>query len=146
MRLLVRIYLQYRKNYKEQLEIQMNNMLHNAADMYRRETITILGKSIDDFCKLHDKKSQISICGLKSGLKVSVRNLLKLTAQTLIGDFLIECEDERSKRVVDFIQVFKIFENEIFGDAYCDLNYRRNVKLRKPINLLKHDDVQMLLK
>ena len=58
MRLLVRIYLQYRKNYKEQSEIQMTDMLHNAADMYRRETITTLGKSIDDFCKLRDKKSQ----------------------------------------------------------------------------------------
>ena len=66
------IYLQYSKNYKEQSEIQMADMLHNAADMYRRETITILGKSIDDICELEDEKSQISICGLKSGLKVSI--------------------------------------------------------------------------
>ena len=69
-----------------------------------------------------------------------------MTAQTLIGHFLIECEDECSKIVVEFLQVFKIFENEIFEDAYYDKNYRRNVNLRKPINLPKHDDVQMLLK
>ena len=74
-------------------------MVHNAADMYRRETITILGKSIDDICYLEDEKSLISICGLKRGLKVNMRNL-KLTAQTLIGHFLIEYEDEHSKRVV----------------------------------------------
>ena len=72
--------------------------------------------------------------------------MLKLTAQTLIGHFLIEFEDERLKRVIEFLQVFKIFENEIFGDAYYDLNYRRNVNLRKRINLPKQDDVQMLLK
>ena len=69
MRLLARIYLQYRKNYKEQSEIQMADILHNAPDMYRRETITILGKSIDDICDLEDEKSLISTCGLKEGLK-----------------------------------------------------------------------------
>ena len=37
---------------------------------------------------------------VKRGLKVNMRNLLKLTAQTLIGHFLIEYEDEHSKRVV----------------------------------------------
>ena len=58
MRVLARIYLQYRKNYKEQSEIKMANMLHNLADMYRREPITILEKSID-ICELEDKKKQI---------------------------------------------------------------------------------------
>ena len=45
-----------------------------------RETITILRESIDDICESEDKKSQISIFGLKSGLKVSMQNLQKLTA------------------------------------------------------------------
>ena len=80
----------------------MANMLHNAADMYRRETITILGNSICDISELEDEKSQISICGLKSRLKVSIQNLLKLAAQTLIGHFLIECEDAHSKISISF--------------------------------------------
>lgn len=46
----------------------MANILHNAADMYRRESITVLGKSIDGICELEDEKIQISICELKSGL------------------------------------------------------------------------------
>lgn len=45
-----------------------------------RETITILRESIDDICESEDKKSQISIFGLKSGLKLSMQNLQKLTA------------------------------------------------------------------
>ena len=54
--LLVRISLQYRKNHKEKSGIQMANVLRNAADMYRRETITILWKNIDDICESEDEK------------------------------------------------------------------------------------------
>ena len=89
MRLLARICQQYRKNYKEQSEIQMADLLHNAADIYRREAVTILGKSIDDICELEDERSQISIRRLKSGLKIRIRNLLKLTAQTLVDISLL---------------------------------------------------------
>ena len=44
----------------------MADLSHNAADMYRRDTVTILGMIIDDIRELEDEKSQISICGLKS--------------------------------------------------------------------------------
>ena len=33
----------------------------------------------------------------------------------------------------------------IFGDAYYDLNYRRNVSLRIPVNLPKDDDIKILM-
>ena len=39
----------------------------------------------------------------------------------------------------------KLYENEIFGDAYFDLNYRKNVALRKAIKLPKDDDVRLLM-
>ena len=92
-----------------------------------------------------DYANNVSITDQKSGLKISILNLLKLTAKFLIGHFLVENSDERSKNVVDFLQVLKLFENELFGDAYYDINYRRNVNLRKPINLPRDDDVNMLL-
>ena len=41
--------------------------------------------------------------------------------------------------------MLKLYEDEIFGDAYYDLNYRRNVSLRKPVNFPKDDEIKMLM-
>ena len=53
--------------------------------------------------------------------------------------------DAKSQQVVEFLQVLKLYEDEIFGDAYYDLSYRRNVSLRKPVNLPKDDEIKMLM-
>ena len=146
MRLIARIYLSFRVLYDEQTDIKLSDPLGNAADLYRRETMLILGRTIDTLCEKPDSDlGPMSISGQKSGLKISILNLLKLTGQILIGHFLVECDDEWSKRIVEFLKVLKLFENEIFGTAYYDLNYRRNRTLRKPINLPKDDDVRLLI-
>ena len=149
MRLTARVYLAFQDEYSRQSEIVVSDKLSNAGDMYRRETITVLGRAIDRLSEKSnddDKETaELSITGQKSGLKISILNLLKLTAKFLIGHFLIKNQDERSKAVVDFIQVLKLFENELFGDAYYELNFRKNVKDRKPINLPKNSDVQLLI-
>ena len=106
----------------------------------------VLGRAINKLCEQPDPElNRMTISGQKSGLKISILNLLKLTGQILIGHFLVQCDDIRSNRIVEFLKVLKLFENEIFGDAYYDLNYRRNRSLRKPINLPKDDDVKLLL-
>jgi hypothetical protein len=46
--------------------------------------------------------------------------------------------------VVDFLSVLKMFEKDTFGDAYYELNYKKNTVLRKPQNLPKEDDVVTL--
>ena len=81
----------------------------------------------------------------KSGLKLSILNLLKLTGDQLVGYFPVELQYNRSKKVVEFLKVLKLFENDYFGDAYYDLKYRRNRTLRKPMNLPKDEDVTLLL-
>lgn len=52
--------------------------------------------------------------------------------------------DARSQRVVDFLQVLKLFVDEPFGDAYYDINYWQNINLSKPMNLPKDEDVSLL--
>ena len=59
-----------------------------------------------------------SITGQKSGLKISILTLLKLSGKFLIGYFLIKKLDARSKQVLKFFDVLKYMENEIFGDAF----------------------------
>ena len=48
-------------------------------------------------------------------------------------------------KVLDFLKFCKLFENEMFGDAYFDLSFRKNRGLRKPINLTKTEDDKMIM-
>ena len=145
MRLTARLYLQFCDLYKKQNEVVLTDELNNAADMYRRETIAILGSAINALSENHNEdESRITVTGQKSGLKVSILNLLKLTGKFLIGYFLVLNEDGRSEQVVQFLKVLKLFEDDLFGDAYYDINYRKNVNLKKPINLPLDEDVNML--
>ena len=149
MRLTARIYMAFRDEYAKQSEIKLEEKLNNAADIYRREVITVLGRAINQLCEMStdgdNMPTTVTVTGQKSGLKVNILNLLKLTAKLLIGHFLIQNLDARSKMVVDFVQVLRLFQDELFGDAYYDLSYHKNVKNRKPLNLPRNYDVQLLL-
>ena len=149
MRLTARIYMAFRDEYAKQSEIKLEEKLNNAADIYRRELVTVLGRAINQLCEKStdgdNMPTTVTVTGQKSGLKVNILNLLKLTAKLLIGHFLIQNLDARSKIVVDFVQVLRLFQDELFGDAYYDLSYHKNVKNRKPLNLPRNDDVQLLL-
>ena len=123
----------------------LKDRLDNAADIYRREVITILDKAVSKVTeKQPDEVPRPSITDQNCGLKVYVLNFLKRTAHLLMGYFLMKNEDIRSQRLSDFLTVLKLYENEMFGDAYYDLNYRKNVAPKKPIKLPKDDDVRLM--
>ena len=127
MHLLARVYLKFKSFYTQKSEIRLTDALNNAGDVYRRETVHVLCRAIEELCEQEDEElKKLSITGQKSGLKLSILNLRKLTGDQLVGYFLVELQDDRSKKVVQFLKVLKLFENDYFGDVYCDLKYRRN--------------------
>ena len=149
MRLLSRLYLTFLDLYNNQSAVALEECEGNAADMYRRETVYILAEAINQLCDKPDIADDIdsssnSITNQKSGLKVSIFNMLKLSGKFLIGHFLILNQDEKSQKVVQFLEILKMLQEDLFGDAYYDLNYRKNCFSRKPQNLPKEDDVQLL--
>lgn len=146
MRLSARLYLAFREAYSKQSTVLLTNTTNNAGDMYRREVITILGEAVNSLSEKEKLDGVHSVTDQKSGLKISVLNLLKLTSQFLIGYYLTKNEDTRSKQVSDFLQVLKLYEQELFGDAYYELNFRRNSTLRKPLQLPNNDDVKRFTK
>ena len=87
----------------------------------------------------------MSITDQKSGFKVNILNLLKLTAKFVVDNFIVKINEIKSKQVTDFMQVLNLFKNEIFGDAYYDINYRKNVTAKKPANLPSDDDINLIL-
>ena len=146
MRLTTRLYLSFREFYSKQSAITQTHAQGNAADMYRRESITILGEAINALSDRSDEDiNHITVTGQKTGLKISIQNLLIISAYYLIRYYLVKWADDKSKRVADFLVVLKLYEDELFGDAYCDINYRRNINVRKPKVFPKQDDVNLLL-
>ena len=86
------------------------------------------------------------VIGKKSELKINILNLLKLAAKHVIGYHLMINMNDKSENAVNFLSVIKLFENQIFGDVFYDLNFRQNINNGKPVNLSNDDDVQMLMK
>lgn len=152
MRLTARLYLAFKNAYDEQKKITLEDACNNAADICRRETITILASAVNTLCDNPENddattsKQHASVTDQKSGLKVAILNLLKLISKYLIGHFLVQNMDKKSQMITDFLRVLNLFEDDIFGDAYYDINYRANIESRKPVNLPSNDDVEMLLK
>ena len=58
MQLVARVYLCFREIYSNQTEVKLTDLLDNAADTYRRETIGILGSAVN---KLTERSSSVSV-------------------------------------------------------------------------------------
>ena len=118
----------------------------DAGDIYRRDAIPILSNAINTLCDKDDDEElqHLNLTGQKSGLKVGILNTLKKTANLLVGYYLMKRKDEEAREVMDFLKVFKYYEDEIFGSAYYDINHKKNVEARKPKNLANNDDVDMV--
>ena len=68
--------------------IPLSRQWCNAADMYCREVITLLRQAINTITEKQDEDlDYLSVAAQKSGLKVSIHNLVKLTAKYLTGYF-----------------------------------------------------------
>ena len=114
IRLTTKLYLCFHEICKNQSEITLPDTLGYAADMYRRKTISVLGRAINTLSE-RSLEDRLSITDRKSGLKVSILNLLKATGKLLIGYFLMQELDARSHQVAEFLQVLKLYKAEVPG-------------------------------
>ena len=98
MRLLTRVYLAFCKEYDGQEEICVKDLCNNASDIFRKDVISLLGKAVTKMCERSEDDDEdsrhISITQKKSGLKISILNLLKYCGKLLIGHFLSRNNDE----------------------------------------------------
>ena len=87
-RLTARLYLSFRNVYENKSEVKLNDGQNDASDMFRRELITVLDKTINMAReKPPDELVDASVTNQKSGLKVNILNLIKLTSNPLWGIF-----------------------------------------------------------
>ena len=107
MLLTAKICMVFRDEYAKKSEIKLQEKLNKATDIYHREIITVLGRAINQLCEKSTDSNNVATAVTIKGQKD-----LKL----LMGHFLIQNLDARSKMVVDFVQVLHLFQDELFEE------------------------------
>ena len=74
MILTCRLYLTFKEIYSKQSKVKLFDPQINAADMYSRETLVILGEAVNKISDNSEKSDDTSILGQRSGLKISILN------------------------------------------------------------------------
>ena len=80
----------------------------------------------------------------KPGFKINTKYLLLKTANIMKTIYQLNDSDMEANDIEKFIDLLKVTEGDIFGDAVYQLNKNRNTNLRKPQNIPLEDDVKKL--
>ena len=145
MHLLGRLYPNFKEYYSKQSEFSLPEFHGNAGDMFHRDCMVILGKAINNICERKEIfEDDIIVSNDKNGLKILILNTLKLVGKYLIGYYLMKRQDTSAQEVVDFLKVFKYYEDDIFGDAYYALSHKKNITSKKAKSLTRDADVDLI--
>ena len=118
MRQLSRLYMKF----KESVEVTSD-----ASDLFNRKYLVSLRNAIEILCD--------DDTNMKCGLKVQLQNTIKQAAKILEAHYLVEGKRHEAETVTDFMKIFGLVEEEIFGGALYKIRQKRNKSTRKPGNL-----------
>ena len=115
MRILGRLYLNFKGNYASQSEISLPKINENAGDIFHRDGILILSKAINNMCERQENCDDDGIISQgKNGLKITMLNTLKKASKYLIGYYMMKREDEAAQEVIDFLKSFGVLRGRYF--------------------------------
>ena len=80
----------------------------------------------------------------KTGLKVKLQNVIKTATKKLEANYHICGDKEKANMIQDFMVVFVMVQDEIFGGAQYAITQKQNKSTRRPDSLPKEDDVKEL--
>ena len=108
--------------------------------MFERVKFEFLRDSISEYTVVEGGQTKKFKCGLKHVLQYTIQTAAKI----LKGTFLVRERDDLSKTMDNFLAIFKLNKDEIFGDAEYQLNKNRQIRLRKAANIPLESDVKLL--
>ncbi|XP_065665382.1 uncharacterized protein LOC136086818 [Hydra vulgaris] len=82
---------------------------NDASEMFKKENLGYLRLAIDELTK--------DANGIKCGLKVQLQNLIKPSSKILQANYLVNGNNNSADIVRDFLSVFSLVEQKIFGGA-----------------------------
>ena len=133
MRLLSRLYIQFKEELQELSEVKSND----ASDMFKITHLKKLIQAIETISAGEDNT-------IKCGLKVQIQNLIKESGKIIQAHFLVEGKDDDASAVSNFMKVFGVVEKEVFHGALYQLHQKRNKSTRKPANIPDDDVINQL--
>ena len=123
--------------YKHFKTLEIQPIFNNATDMFLRKNFTNLTIAINLYTSSENEQQ-------KSGLKQALCYLILNAAEKLVGNFLANDNDSVAEDISNFIKLYNLEKENVFGDASYNLNNRRNKKLKKPANLPIESDITLL--
>ena len=109
-----------------------------AGDMLYRVNFHCLELAIRDYTGDEEADE------LKAGLKSTLYYLLKSMASIVKSSYLVDHKDAEAAEVEKFVEILKLNNNIIFGDATYKINRTRQTRLRRPETLPLDHDVAVL--
>lgn len=131
MRLLAKLYLEF----KEEEGAPEST---NAAVMFNRRHFSILERAIESISTRSDQDGS-----LKYGTKYKLYYILRNSALIMKATYLTRQEDDSAQEVDYFMDVLKLNQNSILGEASYEINKARSEKLRMPEQIASEDDVKI---
>nr|XP_047139126.1 uncharacterized protein LOC124815031 [Hydra vulgaris] len=107
---------------KYEVEKKELDSANDASKMFEKENLSYLRLAIDELTK----DANEIICGFK----IQLQNLIKLASKILEANYLVNGINISADIVRDFISVFSMVEQEIFGGALYRILQKRNKSSR----------------
>ena len=104
--------------------------------MFPRKNFTNLTLAINLYTSSENEQQ-------KSGPKQALCYLILNAAENLVGIFLANDNDSVAEDISNFIKLYHLEKENVFGDASYNLNNRRNKTLKKPTNLPIESDITL---
>ncbi|XP_071958628.1 uncharacterized protein [Antedon mediterranea] len=135
MRRLATLYNFFKKHLVNKTQCDLKG---DISDMFKRKHFTSLVEAIDEYTTDEVTTS------LKAGLKSGLYYLIRRACLIIKGTHLEQERDTDASEVDKFLDVLKLNEDFVFGDASYQQNQNRQKNLRKPTVLPLENDVQKL--
>lgn len=129
MRFLANLFCHFKRCFPGNVEL-------NCRDMFNSENFYSLLESLDTYCSEGDN--------LKAGLKHGVQYALISAANILKAVAFTNNQEKEAAMYGKFLDVFKLWEGSVFGDAAAKLKKTSETKARKPEELPVEEDVRKL--
>ena len=135
MRTLSRLYIAF----KDSMTTEGCSSSTESSDMFNKENMRHLRGAIEIMCAAKEQNEYE-----KTGLKVKLQNVIKTATKKLEANYLICGDKEKANMIRDFMVVFVMVQDEIFGGAQYAIMQKRNKSTRRPDSLPKENDVKEL--
>ena len=93
--------------------------------IFRRENISTLTEAVEKYTSHRSERR------VKPGFKIGLFYLIKVSIKLVKASFLIKDNENDARSIDNFLWVFELLKDTIFGDVLEQVNTDRKIKIKK---------------